>query len=190
MSQEGHFDEEGLVDLFCGDYSFEEEVGVDDDDHKDNDCAAEVELVEVEVEEVVQETMLKHRRTTTRTIIKKKYLNQMSEDELAAQLDDLIIIKNESMQDFCFTRGKVGVCTCMHILSEEQFRSPMVKYLVDLKLNKSKAEIDSLVLEWYKYASRAGVVHSSTSAHATPCKLWYNIPYNGSDAYARPECCN
>jgi len=40
MSQEGHFDEEGLVDLFCGDCSFEEEVGVDDDDHKDNDCAA------------------------------------------------------------------------------------------------------------------------------------------------------
>jgi hypothetical protein len=149
-----------------------------------------VELVEVEVEEVVQETMLKHRRTTTRTIIKKKYLNQMSEDELAAQLDDLI--KNESMQvqDFCFARGKVGVCTCMHILREERFRSPVVKYLVDLKLNKSKAEIDSLVLEWYKYASRAGVVHSSTSAHATPCKLWYNIPYNGSDAYARPECCN
>jgi len=32
MSQEGHFDEEGLVDLFCGDCSFEEEVGVDDDD--------------------------------------------------------------------------------------------------------------------------------------------------------------
>ena len=51
MSQEGHFDEEGLVDLFCGDCSFEEEVGADDDDHKDNDCAAEVELeVEVEVE--------------------------------------------------------------------------------------------------------------------------------------------
>ena len=30
--------EEGLVDLFCGDCSFEEEVGADDDDHKDNDC--------------------------------------------------------------------------------------------------------------------------------------------------------
>jgi hypothetical protein len=101
MSQECHFDEEGKVDLFCGDCSFEEEVGVDDDDHKDNDCAAEVELeVEVEVEEVVQETMLKRRCTTTRVIIKKKNLNQMSEDELAAQLDDLI--KNESMQDFCF----------------------------------------------------------------------------------------
>ncbi len=55
MPQEGHFDEEGLVDLFCGDCSFEDEVGADDDDHKDNDCAAEVEL-EVEV---VQETMLK-----------------------------------------------------------------------------------------------------------------------------------
>lgn len=49
MSQEGHFDEEGLVDLFCGDCSFEEEVEADDDDHKDYDCAAEVEL-EVEVE--------------------------------------------------------------------------------------------------------------------------------------------
>ena len=73
MSQEGHFDEEGLVDLFCGDCSFEEEVGVDDDDHKDNDCAAEVELeVEVEVEEVVQETMLKRRCTTTHVIIKKR----------------------------------------------------------------------------------------------------------------------
>jgi hypothetical protein len=49
MSQEGHFDEEGLVDLFCGDCSFEEEVEADDDDHTDYDCAAEVEL-EVEVE--------------------------------------------------------------------------------------------------------------------------------------------
>ena len=49
MSQEGQFDEEGLVDLFCGDCSFEEEVEADDDDHKDYDCAAEVE-VEVEVE--------------------------------------------------------------------------------------------------------------------------------------------
>jgi hypothetical protein len=136
MFHEGQFDEEGLVDLFCGDCSFEEEVGADDDDHKDNDCAAEVELeVEVEVEvEVLQETMLKHRRTTTHTIIKKKNLNQMSE-ELAAQLDDLI--KNVSMQDFCFAQGKVGVCTCMHILREERFRSPVVKYLVDLKLKKS-----------------------------------------------------
>jgi hypothetical protein len=34
MSQVGHFDEEGLVDLFCGDCSFEEEVRADDDDHK------------------------------------------------------------------------------------------------------------------------------------------------------------
>ena len=100
MSQEGHFDEEGLVDLFCGDCSFEEEVGAVDDDHEDNDCAAEVEL-EVEV---VQETMLKRRRTTTRTIVKKMNLNLISEDELAAQLDDLI--KNESMQDFCFTQGE------------------------------------------------------------------------------------
>ena len=184
MSQEGHFEEEDLADLFWGDCSFEEEVGVDDDDdhHKDNDCAAEVE-VEVEVEEVVQETMLKHRRTATRVIIKKKNLNQMSEDELAAQLDYLI--KNESMQDFCFARGKVGVCTCMHILREERFRSPVIKYLVDLKLKKSKAEIDSLVLEWYKYASQAGGVHSSkTSARVTPHKLWYKIPYDGSDAYA------
>ena len=136
MSHKGQFDEEGLVDLFCGDCSFEEEVGADDDDHKDNDCAAEVELeVEVEVEvEVLQETMLKHRRTTTHPIIKKKNLNQMSE-ELAAQLDDLI--KNVSMQDFCFAQGKVGVCTCMHILREVRFRSPVVKYLVDLKLKKS-----------------------------------------------------
>ena len=136
MSHKGQFDEEGLVDLFSGDCSFEEEVGADDDDHKDNDCAAEVELeVEVEVEvEVLQETMLKHRRTTTHTIIKKKNLNQMSE-ELAAQLNDLI--KNVSMQDFCFAQGKVGVCTCMHILREERFRSPVVKYLVDLKLKKS-----------------------------------------------------
>jgi hypothetical protein len=80
-----------------------------------------------------------------------------------ARLFDLII-KNESMQDFCFARGKVGVCTFMHILRvrEKRFQSPMAKYLVDLKLNKSKAEIDSLVLEWYKYASRAGVVDSST----------------------------
>jgi hypothetical protein len=67
--------------------------------------------------EVVQETMLKSRRITTHTIIKKKNLNQMSEDELAAQLDDLI--KNESMQDFCFARGKVGVCTCMHIKNQK-----------------------------------------------------------------------
>jgi hypothetical protein len=74
MSQEGHFDEEGLVDLFCGDCSFEEEVGADDDDHKYTDCAAEVEL-EVEV---VQETMLKRRCTSTRIIIKKKNLNLMS----------------------------------------------------------------------------------------------------------------
>jgi len=29
---------EGLVDLFCGDCSFEEEVRADDHDHKDNDC--------------------------------------------------------------------------------------------------------------------------------------------------------
>jgi len=58
----------------------------------------------------------------------------------------------------------------------------VVKYLVDLKLNKPKAEIDSLVLECYKYA-RAGVVHSSASARATPHKLWYNIPYDDSDAY-------
>jgi len=50
-------------------------------------------------------------------------------------------------------RGKVGVCTCMYILREERFRSPVVKHLVDLKLNKSQAEIDSLFLEWYKYAS-------------------------------------
>jgi hypothetical protein len=100
-------------------------------------------------------------------------MNQMS-DELAAQLDELI--KNMSMQDLCFAQQEnVGVCTCMHLLREEQFRSPMVKYLVDFKLNKSKAEIDSLVLEWYKYASRAGVVHSSASARATPHKLWYNI---------------
>jgi len=70
----------------------------------------------------------------------------MSKDELEAQLNDLI--KNESMKDFCFTQGKVGVCTCMHVLREEQFRSPVVKYLVDFKLKKSKAEIDSLVLEW------------------------------------------
>jgi len=27
------------------------------------------------------------------------------------------------------------------------------------------------------------VVHSSASACATPLKLWYNIPYDGSDAY-------
>jgi hypothetical protein len=48
---------------------------------------------------------------------------------------------------------------------------------------KSKAEIDSLRLEWYKYASQAGVVHSSkTSAHITPHKLWYKIPDDGSDA--------
>jgi len=72
----------------------------------------------VEVE-VVQETMLKRRHTTKRAISKRKNLKQISEDELAAQLDELI--KNESMQDFCFARrGKVGVCTCMHILREEQ----------------------------------------------------------------------
>ena len=28
------------------------------------------------------------------------------------------------------------------------------------------------------------MAHSSTSAHATPHKLWYNIPYDGSDAYS------
>ncbi len=71
MSQECHFEEEVLVDLFCGDWSFEEEVGADDDDPKDNDCASEVELeVEVEVE-VVQETMFKH-RCTIKTAINKK----------------------------------------------------------------------------------------------------------------------
>ena len=36
--------EEGLVDLFCGDCSFEEEVGADDDDHKDNDCQNNVHI--------------------------------------------------------------------------------------------------------------------------------------------------
>ncbi len=81
-----------------------------------NDCAAEVEL-ELEVE-VVQETMLKRRCTTKNAINKKKNLNQISEDELAAQLDELI--KNESRQDFCHAqRGKVIVCTCVYILREE-----------------------------------------------------------------------
>jgi hypothetical protein len=71
MSQDCHFDEEVLVHLFCGDCSFEEEVEAnDDDDPKDNACAAEVEL-EVEVE-VVQETLLKCRRTSKRAINKKK----------------------------------------------------------------------------------------------------------------------
>ena len=30
--------EEGLVDLFCGDCSFEEGVRADDEYYKDNDC--------------------------------------------------------------------------------------------------------------------------------------------------------
>ena len=65
----------------------------------------------------------------------------MSEDELAAQLDDFI--KNESMQDFCFARGKVGVCTCMHILERGTILEPHGKIFGGLKLKKSKAKIDS-----------------------------------------------
>ncbi len=44
MPQEGHSDEEGLVDLFCGDCSFEEEVRADDEYHKDNDCLNNVHM--------------------------------------------------------------------------------------------------------------------------------------------------
>jgi hypothetical protein len=90
-----------------------------------------------------------------------------------------VLIKNESMQDFCFAREKKdGVCTCLYILREERFHSPMVKYLVDLKLNKSKHEIDLLVLEWYEHASQ-GVCVCATPHN----KLWYNLLYDGSDAY-------
>ena len=61
---------------------------------------------------------------------------------------------------------------------------PRGKIFGGLQIEKTKAEIDSLVLEWYKYASQAGVAHSSkTSAHVTPHKLWYKIPNDGSDAY-------
>ena len=52
MSQEHHFDEENLVHLFCGDCSFEEDAG-SDEDSKEDDGTAEVEV------EVMHETILK-----------------------------------------------------------------------------------------------------------------------------------
>jgi hypothetical protein len=53
---------------------------------------------------------------------------------------------------------------------------PHGKIFGGLKIEKIKAEIDSLVLEWYKYASRAGVVHSSTSAQ--PLHTSYGTTYH------------
>ena len=126
----------------------------------------------------MQETIVpKRRRKTKDTVNQKKNSKQMSEDELVVQLGELI--KKESLQDVCFYRGKKeGVRTCLHILREEKLCSPVVKYLTDLQLNKSKHDIDSLVLEWYKYASRG--TSTSASVHN---KIWYNLPYDGCDAY-------
>ena len=138
MSQECHFEEGVLVDLFCGDCSFEEEVGADDDDPKDNDCASEVELeVEVEVE-VVQETMFKHRCTIKTAINKKTNLNQMSEDELAAQLDELI--KNESMQDFFLCPTREGWCLYLRVYLERgTIPEPRGKTFGRLKIEQIKS---------------------------------------------------
>ena len=171
MSQDHCFDEEDLVQLFCGDCSYEQDPLSHDDSNNDDGTEA----VEVEV---MQETIVsKRRRKTKDTINQKKGSKQMSEDELVVELDELI--KKESLEDVCFYRGKKeGVCTCLHILREERLRSPVVKYLADLKLNKSKHDIDSLILEWYKYASRGTC--ASAGVHN---KIWYNLPYDGSDAY-------
>ncbi len=83
------------VQLFGGDCSFEKDAESDEDSKK-NDGTAAVEV------EVMQETILKKRRYKTKsTINQEKNPKQMSDNELAVWLDELI--KNKSMQDFCFT---------------------------------------------------------------------------------------
>ena len=98
MSQDHCFDEEDLVQLFCGDCSFEQDpLSHDDSNNDDGTEAKEV--------EVMQETIVsKRQRKTKDTINKKKNSKQMSEDELVVQLDELI--KKESLEDVCFYRGK------------------------------------------------------------------------------------
>ena len=82
MSQDHHFDEEDLVQLFCGDCSFEQDPLSHDDSNNDDGTEA----VEVEV---MQETIVsKRRRKTKDTINQKKGSKQMSEDELVVQLDE------------------------------------------------------------------------------------------------------
>ena len=82
MSQDHHFDEEDLVQLFSGDCSFEQDPLSHDNSNNDDGMEA------VEVEVMQERIVSKRRRKTKDTINQKKGSKQMSEDELVVQLDE------------------------------------------------------------------------------------------------------
>ncbi len=74
-------------------------------------------------------------------------MKKMSQESLAVELDTLL---QKERKNFCFSCIGRGNCTCLYSFMDNHVRSLVVKFVVDLKMNNSNDEIDTLVLEWYK----------------------------------------
>lgn len=92
----------------------------------------------------------------------------MSDDEYFIAADEYL--EEESMHYYCYG----GECQCLHILRDPCRRSLVAKYIVGLR-SKDKYEKDSIILEWYKYATANRRNGDKTN--------WYKFPFDAVDMF-------
>ena len=118
-----------------------------------------------------------HNDDVFQSVFTKKRYSLVTQEEHLNKCDEYL--KDESMVDFCLSRGVNGKCTCLHILRQAPLRQRVAQYLVEMSRSpdfpRIQDEKKSIILKWYKQAV-ANWKESKSSG-----KILYPIPFYSKD---------
>ena len=87
--------------------------------------------------------------------------------------EELLVIVSEGIA--CLPSCGTTSCDCLNILLDVNVRECVAQHLLQF-VKKSKYDQDSIILEWYKYATAARI--AAMIGRSQP--LWFCLPYDAT----------